>query len=200
MSPKRQKVKAKSLDEQMQDEMLSDGFACLEDIHGLPDRAYEWLVMGAGSPNCVQFRQNLADIAERSVLAISFYSGKGTDGTALTYFNRLIVKLGISRRKTIEQDRNCLNILSNMAYGDSAVYDHVMGKFEDRIDAGVLRQMNAFLAASEGDVEARAVAYEEIQKLLASAVAEKAFYRKETYWCHRCNQPCPMIDGRINDC
>ena len=88
---KRRRVRQGGLDDLSQTMDLPDGFASLEDIFMWPDAAWDALI--EADSGALAF---LRTLSERQAFLYSFYSGKGTDGTISTYFNRLFAKKGMT--------------------------------------------------------------------------------------------------------
>ena len=88
---KKRRVRQGGLDDMSQTMDLPDGFASLEDIFMWPDAAWDAFI--EADPGALAF---LRTLSERQAFLYSFYSGKGTDGTISTYFNRLFAKKGMT--------------------------------------------------------------------------------------------------------
>ena len=88
---KRRRVRQGGLDDLSQTMDLPDGFASLEDIFMWPDAAWDAFI--EADSGALAF---LRTLSERQAFLYSFYSGKGTDGTISTYFNRLFAKKGMT--------------------------------------------------------------------------------------------------------
>ena len=69
---------------------FADGFTSVEDLFMWPDAAWDAVVGGDSAALA-----SLRTLADRQAFMYSFYSGKGTDATMSTYFNRSFAKKGL---------------------------------------------------------------------------------------------------------